>query len=199
MLLKLERTGHLRLARRRTNPSHGFHNRPVPLVTHATEPIRAKLGELQPLTVSIVETGAEALLLFNCLLQRFHCLGHRNTVGENLRYLVCDRLDRPVACMLFGATAWKCAVRDAFLGWERAVRGHPSKAGDIFPGFAGKKIRLLLARRLFPAQPGHVAQAIINLSDRQEDLIHIPARTQQVIVHEDQRGFVDRLFDVRQF
>jgi len=35
LLLKLERAGHLRLPRRRTNPSHGFHNRPVPLVTHA--------------------------------------------------------------------------------------------------------------------------------------------------------------------
>ena len=35
LLLKLERTVHLRLPRRRTNPSHEFHNRPVPLVTHA--------------------------------------------------------------------------------------------------------------------------------------------------------------------
>ena len=48
LLLKLERTGHLRLPRRRANPSHGFHNRPVPLVTHATEPIHDRLGELQP-------------------------------------------------------------------------------------------------------------------------------------------------------
>ena len=122
LLLKLERAGHLRLPRRRTNPSHGFHNRPVPLVTHATEPIRDRLCELQPLAVSIVETGAEALLLFNCLLHRYHYLGHRNTVGENLRYLLCDRLDRPVACVLFGAAVWKCVARDAFLGWERAAR-----------------------------------------------------------------------------
>ena len=49
-------------------------------------------------------------------------LGHRNTVGENLRYLIRDRRDRPVACALFGSAAWKCADRDAFLGWERATR-----------------------------------------------------------------------------
>jgi len=27
-----------------------------------------------------------------------------------------------VACALFGSAAWKCADRDAFLGWERAAR-----------------------------------------------------------------------------
>jgi hypothetical protein len=27
-----------------------------------------------------------------------------------------------VACVLFGSAAWKCAVRDAFLGWDRATR-----------------------------------------------------------------------------
>ncbi len=98
LLLKLERAGHFRLPRRRTNTSRGFHDRIVPLVAHATEPIRAKLRRLQPLAVSIVTPGAEAMRLFNCLLQRYHYLGHRNTVGENLRYLVRDRLGRPLAC-----------------------------------------------------------------------------------------------------
>jgi hypothetical protein len=60
--------------------------------------------------------------LFNGLLARYHYLGHRNTVGENLRYLVRDRHGRPVACALFGSAAWKCAARDAFLGWERTAR-----------------------------------------------------------------------------
>jgi len=122
LLLKLERAGHIRLPRRRTNPIRGFHNRTVPLVVHATEPIRDKLYELQPLTVSVVAPATEALRLFNCLLHRYHYLGHRNTVGENLRYLVCDRLGRPVACALFGSAAWKCADRDAFLGWDCATR-----------------------------------------------------------------------------
>jgi hypothetical protein len=80
------------------------------------------LRDLRPLAVSVVEPGTEALRLFNCLLHRYHYLGHRNTVGENLRYLVRDRLGRPVACALFGSAAWKCADRDAFLGWERGAR-----------------------------------------------------------------------------
>jgi len=122
LLLKLERAGHFRLPRRRTNTSHGFHDRIVPLVAHTTEPIRDKLRMLQPLAVSVVTPGTEALRLFNCLLHRYHYLGHRNTVGENLRYLVCDRLGRPVACALFGSAAWKCAARDAWIGWDRGTR-----------------------------------------------------------------------------
>lgn len=61
-------------------------------------------------------------MLFNTLLSRYHYLGHRNTVGENLRYLARDHLGRPVACALFGSAAWKCAARDAWIGWERAAR-----------------------------------------------------------------------------
>jgi len=122
LLLKLERAGHFRLPRRRTHTSRGFHNRTVPLVAHATEPIRDKLRLLQPLAVSVVTPCTEALRLFNCLLHRYHYLGHRNTVGENLRYLVCDRLGRPVACALFGSAAWKCAARDAWIGWDRGTR-----------------------------------------------------------------------------
>jgi hypothetical protein len=60
--------------------------------------------------------------VFNGLLAHEHYLGHRNTVGENFRYLVRDRHGRPVACLLFGSAAWKCADRDAFLGWDRPAR-----------------------------------------------------------------------------
>jgi len=70
----------------------------------------------------VVAPGSAHLRLFNGLLGRYHYLGHRNTVGENLRYLVRDRMGRPVACALFGSAAWKCADRDAFLGWDRATR-----------------------------------------------------------------------------
>ena len=37
--------------------------------------------------------------------------------------LACERpVRRPVACALFGSAAWKCADRDAFIGWERTTR-----------------------------------------------------------------------------
>ena len=40
------------------------------------------------------------------------------SMRENLGYLVRDGRDRDVACLLFGAPAWKCRVRDKFLGWN---------------------------------------------------------------------------------
>jgi len=43
-------------------------------------------------------------------------------VGENLKYLVKDNRDRPLACLLFGSAAWKCASRDNFIGWDRQTR-----------------------------------------------------------------------------
>ena len=93
-------------------------------MAHATEPIRDALGDLRPLTLSVVESGSADLQLFNCLLRRYHYLGHRNTVGENLRYLARDRAGRPLGCALFGSAAWKCAAREAFIGWGHRAREH---------------------------------------------------------------------------
>ena len=122
MLLKLERGGFLQLPDRLRLSSNGFRNRDVSLVDHATAPICGSLRDLRPLAVRIVEPGSEDLRLFNCLLDRYHYLGHRNTVGENIRYLIRDRAGRPVGCALFGSAAWKCAARDAWIGWARGAR-----------------------------------------------------------------------------
>ncbi len=122
LLLKLERQGHIRLPERRSASPNGWRNRHVPIVEHATDPIRGPLRDLRPVSVSIVAPGSEDLRLFNGLLARYHYLGHRNTVGENLRYLVRDRVGRPLACALFGSAAWTCADRDAFLGWDDTTR-----------------------------------------------------------------------------
>jgi len=122
LLLKLERSGHIRLPERRRPSPNGLRNRDAAFVDHASAPICGALRDLQPLLVNVVEPGSEELQLFNCLLGRYHYLGHRNTVGENIRYLVRDRAGRPVGCALFGSAAWKCAARDGWIGWDRAIR-----------------------------------------------------------------------------
>jgi hypothetical protein len=122
LLLKLERSGHIPLPPRQRPSSNALRNRCAPLVDHAADPVRGALRGLRPLSVSVVAPGSADIRLFNCLLSSYHYLGHRNTVGENLRYLVRDQHGRPVACALFGSAAWKCADRDAFLGWDRAAR-----------------------------------------------------------------------------
>ncbi len=132
LLLKLERGGHIHLPARRRPSSNAFRNRRsacvhaqacrVSVATPAPETIHGSLFELRPLAVNIVGSGSEDLPLFNGLLARHHYLGHRNTVGENLRYLVRDCAGTPVACVLFGSASWKCLARDHFIGWDRAAR-----------------------------------------------------------------------------
>lgn len=122
LLLKLERRGFIELPARQRPSSNGMRNRGVAAVAHASEPIGGRLGDLRPLSVQVVAPRSVDMGLFNALLAGYHYLGHRNTVGENLRYLLRDRHGRPVACALFGSAAWKCADRDAFIGWDGATR-----------------------------------------------------------------------------
>jgi hypothetical protein len=122
LLLKLERAGHIRLPPRQRPSSNALRNRRVPVVPPAPAVVGGPLRDLRPLVVSVVAAGSADLGLFNGLLAAYHYLGHRNTVGENLRYLVRDRHSRPVACALFGSAAWQCAARDAYIGWDRATR-----------------------------------------------------------------------------
>jgi len=179
LLLKLERSGHLCLPPRQRPSSNGCRNRRVPLVAPATDPIGGALRDLRPLVVQVVEPGAADLHLFNGLLARYHYLGHRNTVGENLRYLIRDRLGRPVACALFGSAAWTCAARDAFLGWDRAARGRHLQGLTnntrflvlpwvVVPHLASHVLGLI-ARRIradWQAKYGHPVQALETFVDR---------------------------------
>jgi len=122
LLLKLERRGCIELPARQRPSSNQFRNQRVPVVQPASEAIRGSLSDLRPLLVSLVAPRSDELGVFKGLLGQYHYLGHRNTVGENLRYLVSDRHGRHVACALFGSAAWKCADRDGFIGWDRPTR-----------------------------------------------------------------------------
>ena len=55
-------------------------------------------------------------------MARYHYLGYRSRVGQNLQYWVHSAQGRPLACVVFGAAAWQCAVRDRWIGWTRAQR-----------------------------------------------------------------------------
>jgi hypothetical protein len=76
---------------------------------------------LLPLSIEIVR-GKDSLALFCHLLSRYHYLGYRVTVGENMRYLIRDKVGRPLSCVLFGSAAWKVACRDQYVGWTKESR-----------------------------------------------------------------------------
>lgn len=122
LLLKLERRGHIRLPPRQGTPPNGLRNRAGLAVTCDQTPIREGLSALRPLRLEALGEGHPDLALFRHLLHDHHYLGLRNTVGENLKYLVRDRHGRPLACLLFGSAAWKARDRDRWIGWDEPQR-----------------------------------------------------------------------------
>jgi hypothetical protein len=121
LLLKLEARGQIRLPPRRTASVNGLRNQRWAQVSHDQNLIECPLEALQPLRVEPAQNAVE-IALFHFLLRRYHYLGHRNGVGENLKYLARDGTGRPLACLLFGAAAWKVRARDAWIGWTAQQR-----------------------------------------------------------------------------
>ncbi len=122
LLLKLEAQGDIRLPPRRTASVNGLRNRQALQLEHDPSSIEGPLSFVQPLRVQAVSAGSSEATLFQFLLQRYHYLGHRNCVGENLKYLALAQDGRPLACLLFGSAAWKCAARDQWIGWTAPQR-----------------------------------------------------------------------------
>jgi len=122
LLLKLEARGLIGLPPRQRASVNGARNRRPAEFAHEVAALDAGLDALRPLRVEPVAPGSAESGLFQWLLHRHHYLGHRNCVGENLKYLVCARQGRPLACLLFGSAAWRCQPRDAFIGWSDAQR-----------------------------------------------------------------------------
>jgi hypothetical protein len=122
LLLKLERRGEIRLPARQAVSVNGFRNRRCIERPHDRAPITGSLSALQPLQIEVLDEGHPDMALFRYLLQQYHYLGWRNSVGENLKYLVWDRSGRPLACVVFGSAAWKAKARDTLIGWDAPTR-----------------------------------------------------------------------------
>jgi hypothetical protein len=122
LLLKLEQKGHIELPPRQAPSVNGSRKSFSPAIPHLTEEICGPLRTLVPLTITPVEPASDDHPLFTCFLSRYHYLGYRTIVGENMKYLVRDCNNRPLACLLFGSAAWKAAPRDSFIGWDRHIR-----------------------------------------------------------------------------
>ena len=120
-LLKLEARGLITLPprRQRYRNLRGARKSEIAVVLHSSDPITSNLKSLQPVRVEPVDAGN--LDLFNCLISKYHYLS-LHLVGKNMKYMAFDKEDRPLACLLFGSAAWKCAPRDEFIGWDAQKR-----------------------------------------------------------------------------
>lgn len=122
MLLKLEGSGCITLPARQRKSTNAYRNRSLPFISYSTEAINSALKNLRPLQISIINKEGADRALFRGLLSAHHYLGLRNTVGENMQYLIRDQRGRPLSCVLFGSAAWKTESRDRFIGWDAATR-----------------------------------------------------------------------------
>jgi hypothetical protein len=122
LLRKLDSLGLIELPAPIRSANNAFRNRPVVLDVFEQErtPIEGRLSDLQPIRIQRVASPEDARL-FRGLLQQYHYLGYTGPVGENLQYLIHDRQDRLLGCMLYGAAAWRVADRDQFIGWDGAI------------------------------------------------------------------------------
>jgi Domain of unknown function (DUF4338) len=123
MLLKLEQKGLICLPARQKSSNNDCAFRPAapPMAQQFVEPIDSTLRMLEPVWV-VPAQSPEELALFDWLLWRYHYLPFSGAVGENIKYLVFDGRARPLACLLYGAAAWKLAVRDQLIGWSKPQR-----------------------------------------------------------------------------
>lgn len=118
MLLKLEKLGYVTLPPlKRNSPGR----KPVIPALHTTTPVISKLKDIIPLEIEQIKT-THSLHLFKTFFSLYHYLGFTTTVGENMKYLIYDKNKTPLACMLFGSSAWKTEARDSFIGWDAKVR-----------------------------------------------------------------------------
>ncbi|MGH9446400.1 MAG: Druantia anti-phage system protein DruA [Terriglobia bacterium] len=124
LLLKMNRRGMIVLPERRWKSaprrslvlSDLLDNLPSP------ECVNESLKALRPLSLEVVVAGSETYGRFAGYLARHHYLSFRRLVGESIGYLAKDREGRDLACMLFGAAAWKTKPRDEWIGWDAATR-----------------------------------------------------------------------------
>lgn len=121
-LVQLDRRGLITLPPRRRLAAKR-HTPPAELKNiFVQSPIIEPLATLMPLQIEIMNTGHADHEAFSRTLARFHYLGYRGCVGENMFYRVRDRTGRDLACVLFSAAAWKTHPRDSFIGWDPATR-----------------------------------------------------------------------------
>jgi hypothetical protein len=87
----------------------------------APEEVKTCLKEICPVGVEAVKAGTPGAKRWARHVEKHHYLG-LHVGGENVRYLAQDVRGRDVACLLFGAAAWKCAPRDRHLGLTESQR-----------------------------------------------------------------------------
>lgn len=121
-LLKLDQRGYIKLPARKRKAPVRMNGNGIQPVLHDMSPINHKLKDIMPIEVIPLFLNTDYQVLFDFFLNKYHYLSYRGSVGENIKYLIFDCFHRPLACVLFGSSAWKVESRDRFIGWDKEIR-----------------------------------------------------------------------------
>ena len=124
LLVKLAQRGLIALPERRQVPTNRMRCGAASAMglPEPSPSISGALTQLEPLSLQEVSAEPASRGWVKEALAHFHYLGFGGAVGENLHYVVRDGQGRPLACLVFGAAAWKCQDRDRFIGWTAEQR-----------------------------------------------------------------------------
>lgn len=100
-LLKLEKRGYITLPARKKSYRKTEKRPSPPYVPHKRIAIADELNTLSSVRIKVVK-DKEQISLFKCLISLYHYLGFSGTVGENMKYLIFDKENNPLSCLLFG-------------------------------------------------------------------------------------------------
>ena len=121
LLRRLERRGliqlppPLRAARRK-----GYKNTTSLPKDFEAMPLCQSLREFSRIEIEMVR-GSQRESLYNALIDRYHYLCYHQGTGEQLKYIIGG--DGHVLCAIgFGGAAFKSAVRDQHIGWDKEAR-----------------------------------------------------------------------------
>lgn len=124
-LLRLHRRGLIELPA----PGNGNGNarRREPAAVELGPPVPVECPVDQIAGLRLVEVGdRETSALYNALMHAHHYLGHTPMAGAQIRYLIGSHRGL-LGAIGFGASAWKIAARDQWIGWsprQREARLH---------------------------------------------------------------------------
>jgi len=120
LLRRLEQKGLITLPLKKIDIDRRYKKRSLQEFPHETDLLTGRLKEFLPIDLRMVR-GTPQEALHNSLIHQYHYLGYRQIVGPCLKYTAYIQT-RPIACLSWGAAAWKVACRDQFIGWSLCTR-----------------------------------------------------------------------------
>ena len=120
LLRRLEQKGLIHLPAKKIDVNRRRKRLSPHLLSPEIHPLRGTLRDFLPIELKMIR-GTPEEALHNSLVSRYHYLGYGQIVGPHLKYLAYIQ-NRPIACLSWGAAAWKVRCRDEFIGWSPGTR-----------------------------------------------------------------------------